>query len=597
MADADYPSKVLQRALSTADYLASRNLDGLAALKRHCAQTSGKEGDHPDLPVAPLPDGWPRAIPLKGACMTGSLATLAYLFERGADPDLVGVALFEAGLVSPAPGEHHLVNPVFPRALRWLDCATLEDVRALERDDVSRVEGPSSSERRELWLFCCAARKRRDDAVAEARAAAAADVERDEARRREAARSRLASIMPFAPVGNLIDTEVRQRRVKRSASSRVRMTMRGLPEPTDAVRERRRARQIADMELAAARERENAKLEVSRAILEKMACGRVATRLGAVLEDAREKRVRDLAATAIQAWARGLRAKEKRRIVRKLSRFVPLTLWRRRERNRLAAKQLRKFFLDHERPARVKRHIHDFLRAGKLVQRIYRGYAACTVAAEGARCSGSAEAPRRRASAARSRPSSPATGRRTRRAPSRGGRSSRGARTRGRREARDARLARLDRQWDVVDARMAHLVRPEEAPAKRRKEQKWAMPAKVRDAVLRAILGDARARHQATWDVSQREKYRSAPEVFTRRQARTILRLGDIKKRAAPLPPNAKAGKAWPTLFLFVQGDDTLAAIVARAYAAAYAADKEVHLRGGGADVAAAALRALGLVK
>ena len=247
---------------------------------------------------------------------------------------------------------------------------------------------------------------------------------------------RLASIMPFAPVGNLIDTEVRQRRVKRSASSRVRMTMRGLPEPTDverwkkpaapqkkrsaveplpelrrmptplsptcwgdddepartdglggmderviddaavtaryrnarvvddaavrspglnerstrnqrrrrssdtdidaaapkprakrplsggggrpleAVRERRRARQIADMELAAARERENAKLEVSRAILEKMACGRVATRLGAVLEDAREKRVRDLAATAIQAWARGLRAKEKRRIVR-----------------------------------------------------------------------------------------------------------------------------------------------------------------------------------------------------------------------------------------------------------------------------------------
>ena len=39
--------------------------------------------------------------------------------------------------------------------------------------------------------------------------------------------------MPFAPVGNLIDTEVRQRRVKRSASSRVRMTLRGLPEPTD----------------------------------------------------------------------------------------------------------------------------------------------------------------------------------------------------------------------------------------------------------------------------------------------------------------------------------------------------------------------------
>lgn len=535
---------------------------------------------------------------------------------------------------------------------------------------------------------------------------------------------RLASIMPFAPVGNLIDTEVRQRRVKRSASSRVRMTMRGLPEPTDverwkkpaapqkkrsaveplpelrrmptplsptcwgdddepaartdglggmderviddaavtaryrnarliddaavrspglnerstrnqrrrrssdtdidaaapkprakrplsggggrpleAVRERRRARQIADMELAAARERENAKLEVSRAILEKMACGRVATRLGAVLEDAREKRVRDLAATAIQAWARGLRAKEKRRIVRKLSRFVPLTLWRRRERNRLAAKQLRKFFLDHERPARVKRHIHDFLRAGKLVQRIYRGYAACTVARRKAlgmlwqRAEAAFAPPRERRPLAPVKPrnGSPDEARAFARRKILARREDQRDDAKRRDDARG--LARLDRQWDVVDARMAHLVRPEEAPAKRRKEQKWAMPAKVRDAVLRAILGDARARHQATWDVSQREKYRSAPEVFTRRQARTILRLGDIKKRAAPLPPNAKAGKAWPTLFLFVQGDDTLAAIVARAYAAAYAADKEVHLRGGGADVAAAALRALGLVK
>ncbi|KAH8045276.1 hypothetical protein JL720_16763 [Aureococcus anophagefferens] len=104
MADADYPSKVLQRALSTADYLASRNLDGLAALKRHCAQTSGKEGDHPDLPVAPLPDGWPRAIPLKGACMTGSLATLAYLFERGADPDLVASFRATRRVTSPSPG-------------------------------------------------------------------------------------------------------------------------------------------------------------------------------------------------------------------------------------------------------------------------------------------------------------------------------------------------------------------------------------------------------------------------------------------------------------------------------------------------------------
>ena len=55
------------------------------------------------------------------------------------------------------------------------------------------------------------------------------------------------------------------------------------------------------MELAAARERENARLEVSRAILEKLACGRVATRLGAVLEDAREKRVRHVAFSLLSA--------------------------------------------------------------------------------------------------------------------------------------------------------------------------------------------------------------------------------------------------------------------------------------------------------
>ncbi|KAH8079139.1 hypothetical protein JL720_9399 [Aureococcus anophagefferens] len=265
----------------------------------------------------------------------------------------------------------------------------------------------------------------------------------------------------------------------------------------------------------------------------------------------------------------------------------------------LAAKQLRTFFLDHERPARVKRHIHDFLRAVKLVQRIYRGYAACTVARRKALGMlwqrGRPAPPRRRPLApVKPRNGSPDEARAFARRKILARREDQRDDAKRRDDARG--LARLDRQWDVVDARMAHLVRPEEAPAKRRKEQKWAMPAKVRDAVLRAILGDARARHQATWDVSQREKYRSAPEVFTRRQARTILRLGDIKKRAAPLPPNAKAGKAWPTLFLFVQGDDTLAAIVARAYAAAYAADKEAHLRGGGADVAAAALRALGLV-
>lgn len=365
--DLSLASRVLRRQLSAADYLASRGFDGLTALKEHVAMTSAREVDRSSSPLVALPAGWPRAIPLRGACMNGQLATLRYLVEearvdvdlidcatgdtglhvavawgraecvawllaRGARHDVLdrdgltiagaarrrqallergdedfaeklrskgmdidglreegaglckmldaveragswrafavvathrprvqraapwlwasaarsslavlralatregrrtptprasttkaptkaamkkrlaaaeaeavkkateGVrasdppvekALLEAGLVSQAPGEHTLVNPVFLRAIRWLDCACLDDLRGLAREDVARVDGPSSAERRQLWLFVCDVRGRLDAAVAEAKAAAAVRLEEDEARKRAASR-------------------------------------------------------------------------------------------------------------------------------------------------------------------------------------------------------------------------------------------------------------------------------------------------------------------------------------------------------------------------------------------------------------------------
>ena len=93
-----------------------------------------------------------------------------------------------AGLTSAAPGEHNLVDPVFPRALRWLSATTVDDVRGLERDEVSQVDGPSSADRRKLWLFCVAQREALEAAVADATRVAAAEVRALEAAKRAASR-------------------------------------------------------------------------------------------------------------------------------------------------------------------------------------------------------------------------------------------------------------------------------------------------------------------------------------------------------------------------------------------------------------------------
>ena len=83
-----YQQKVLRRQLSAADYLGSRGADGIDALRRLVAETEASDGDGQAL-VA-LPRGWPRAIPLKGACMNGHVRTLAYLVDAcRADVDLV----------------------------------------------------------------------------------------------------------------------------------------------------------------------------------------------------------------------------------------------------------------------------------------------------------------------------------------------------------------------------------------------------------------------------------------------------------------------------------------------------------------------------
>ena len=83
-----YEQRVLRRQLSAADYLGSRGADGIDALRRLVAETEASDGDGEAL-VA-LPRGWPRAIPLKGACMNGHVRTLAYLVDVcRADVDLV----------------------------------------------------------------------------------------------------------------------------------------------------------------------------------------------------------------------------------------------------------------------------------------------------------------------------------------------------------------------------------------------------------------------------------------------------------------------------------------------------------------------------
>ena len=61
-------------------------------------------------------------------------------------------------------------------------------MRGLEREEVSQVDGPSSADRRKLWLFCVAQREALEAAVAEATKVAVAEVRELEALKRAATR-------------------------------------------------------------------------------------------------------------------------------------------------------------------------------------------------------------------------------------------------------------------------------------------------------------------------------------------------------------------------------------------------------------------------
>jgi len=128
-----------------------------------------------------------HALSRRIAGAEAAAATAARAAVRADDPPLDD-ALLSAGLTSAAPGEHNLVDPVFPRALRWLSATTVDDMRGLERDEVSQVEGPSSADRRKLWLFCVAQREALEAAVADATRVAAAEVRALEAAKRAASR-------------------------------------------------------------------------------------------------------------------------------------------------------------------------------------------------------------------------------------------------------------------------------------------------------------------------------------------------------------------------------------------------------------------------
>ena len=140
-----------------------------------------------DDTFAPLfPPSWHVALGVTRDFCVISKAHLDEILDQSRGS--LDVALLNAGLTSSAPGEHNLVDPVFPRALRWLSATTVDDVRSLEREEVSQVDGPSSADRRKLWLFCVAQREALEAAVAEATKIAVAEVRELEAVKRAAAR-------------------------------------------------------------------------------------------------------------------------------------------------------------------------------------------------------------------------------------------------------------------------------------------------------------------------------------------------------------------------------------------------------------------------
>ena len=166
---------------------ADRRFD-LAVLRAGCVARDIRTFEAAAAPAKKGPSKKKLAKMVAEAEATARAAAEAEL--RRADPPLA-IALAAAGLED----EH------FARALRWLNAATVDDARDLDRNEVARVDGLGSAERRRLWLFCSEAAAKRSEAVdAVQRAAREAVATPPPAPTRLDPRSSLA-LLPDLPVG------------------------------------------------------------------------------------------------------------------------------------------------------------------------------------------------------------------------------------------------------------------------------------------------------------------------------------------------------------------------------------------------------------
>ena len=132
----------LDKALKSADYLASRGADGIAALKDLCKQK--KVGG------TTLPKGWQQKIPLQGACMNSHMNTsLKFLVEEikvdlDAPEPLSGDLPIHTAVAWGRPGGRGLSTGQ-GRECQRLRCRRIDPLQAAKRR-----QAPSSSPRRQV---------------------------------------------------------------------------------------------------------------------------------------------------------------------------------------------------------------------------------------------------------------------------------------------------------------------------------------------------------------------------------------------------------------------------------------------------------------
>ena len=83
-----------------------------------------------------------------------------------ASATLLATTLVSLSALASATLTATLLASLLALASARLSATTVDDVRGLEREEVSQVDGPSSADRRKLWLFCVAQREELETAVA-----------------------------------------------------------------------------------------------------------------------------------------------------------------------------------------------------------------------------------------------------------------------------------------------------------------------------------------------------------------------------------------------------------------------------------------------